>query len=82
MHGDRRVPSTARTHKLLCASDFQVSAYVTLAVDTLAKASYKAKPRVSVEREYPRWGIILAIFAHSPPHLIKKQILIPTSQGQ
>lgn len=38
------------------------SAYVTFVIDPLAKASHKAKPRVSVDREYPRAGCKCSYF--------------------
>lgn len=80
-HGGRRVPSTARTDKPQRASSFQLSAYVTFAVDPLAKASYKAKPGSLWEGSTQRWGILVAIFGNSLPHLVYMQVLTPTAQG-
>jgi len=62
--------STVRIDKLLCASNFQVSAYVTFAVDPLAKASHKAKLGSVWEGSTQGWVIIVAIFINSLLHLI------------
>lgn len=67
--------------KLLCASNFQVSVYLTFAIDPLAKASHKAKLGSVWEGSTQGWVVTVAIFINSLLHRIYKQILIPTSQG-
>ena len=62
--------STVRIDKLLCASNFQVSAYVTFAVEPLAKASHKAKLGSVWEGSTQGWVIIVAVFINSLLHLI------------
>lgn len=46
------------------------SVYVTFVIDPLAKASHKAKPRISVGREYPSVGYNCSYFCKqsATPH--------------